>query len=387
MSSGLSPNAQAVRSAAGGRYYGRMYLAFATLAYLDESANNIIHVGTDLGTAIGKLTSPPVPSGDTGWGAWSVDWGPALFDTDENLMYIASFRESPAASPVMTVLAIRGTDISAGTEAVLGEIFEDVRDWTHVRWSRASSNDRLPCLPDLDPFDQSTPKIASGTCQGVERLRSMTQVPAGGSAAMRADEYLQSLLAQDPGLPIVVTGHSLGACQTTVMSMYLADVLPQGTRILPNPFAPPTAGNAAFASLYDRTFPEGNVWWNTLDLVPNAYAKGSAETPGNLSYAEGLWQASGGPGNPAFKDTIELLQSTLPEYVQPTAGEMRLTGQLADPALIAAWYATMPQKPSSAPNTWSSQLMWQHFPPNYYLLMSAQIAGLAEYPFAGTLPA
>jgi hypothetical protein len=378
----LSANAQAVRATAAGRTYGLMYLAFATLAYTDESAKEIHQVVSDLRDDIAALEPPPLPGVTGAWGTWSLDWGPALFDIDENLMYVASFRETGSEDPVLTVLSIRGTDTTASFGEVLGEVFEDVRDWTHVTWSRASGDGSFDCLPDLDPFDSSVPKIATGTCQGMQRLRRMTPV-APGIGSGTAQAYLQSLVAKDPALPIVVTGHSLGACQATVMAMYLADVLPAGTRILPNPFAPPTAGNAAFAKMYDARVPQGNVWWNTLDLVPNAFANGDAATPGNLHFAEGLWQEHGGAGNTAFADTIKLLIGTLPEYRQPTAGEARLTGQAAPAAFLDSWFGTPGQKP---PDPWIAQLEWQHFPPCYYLLMQKQMPELAAYPFQGKLP-
>jgi hypothetical protein len=132
----------------------------------------------------------------------------------------------------------------------------------------------------------------------------MTQVPSGGTAAMSAEQYLASLVHRDPGLPIVVTGHSLGGCQTTVMAMHLAEALPPGTRVLANPYAAPTAGNAAFAVLYDQRFGNGIVWWNTLDLVPNAFAQGNAATSGNLSWAAGLWQDHEGPGDPKMYELL-----------------------------------------------------------------------------------
>lgn len=381
----LSANAAAVRAAAGTRYYGQMYFALATLAYADESRKKISNVTVNLEKAVAELPSPPVPSGDKAWGTWSVDWGPALFGVDENLMYVASFRETGQTDPVITVLAIRGTDTEAGLFDVLAQVFEDTRDWLHVSWSRASGNGDLRCLPDLDPFDRSEPKIAAGTCEGLQRLRGLSIAPTAGGAAASAEKYLQSLLARDPALPIVVTGHSLGACQTTVMAMYLAHALPAGTRILPNPYAPPTAGNEAFATLYDQQFAEGNFWWNTIDLVPNAFAEGSSGTPGNLMFAEGLWQDHGGAGNTVFADVMKTLAGTLPQYVQPTTNNVALPGQAASTEFLDAWLESLPNPPTKPPNPWEAQLMWQHLTPNYYLLLR-NVPDVAEYPFPGPLP-
>lgn len=383
--SGLSANAEAVRQAAGTRYYGLMYFALATLAYADESRKTISKVTANLDKAVGELPAPPVPSGDTRWGSWSVDWGPALFGMDENLMYVASFRETGQTNPVITVLSIRGTDTEAGPLDLVAQIFEDTRDWLHVKWSRASGNGDLRCLADLDPFDPSEAKIAVGTCEGLQRLRGLTIAPSSGGSAVSAEQYLRSLLAHDPALPIVVTGHSLGACQTTVMAMYLAGALPAGTRILPNPYAPPTAGNQAFATLYDQQFPEGNFWWNTIDLVPNAFAQGNSGTPGNLMFAEGLWQDHGGAGNPVFADVIRTLGKTLPQYVQPTTGSVALPGQVASTEFLDAWLASLPNPSTKPPNPWEAQLLWQHLTPNYYLLLRG-LSGVADYPYPGPLP-
>lgn len=393
MTSTLSP-ADAVRASAAGSYYGLMYLAFATLAYTDEAASSIGNVKADLAALLAKQPPPPPPPGGTPLeGAWSLDWGPAVYDVDENLMYVVSFRETPEASPVLTILAIRGTDTTAGAAAIMGQLFEDVADWTRVNWKRAEGGS-WECLPDLDPFDGSLPKIATGTCNGLRHLRGLTQVPASGGPSVTAEAYLQSLLQRDPSLPVIVTGHSLGGCQTTVMALHLAAVLPAGTNLYSHPFAPPTAGNSAFAELYDAQFGngKGNVWWNTLDLVPSAFAEGNGTTPGSLSYAEGFWQnftysengqTANGPGNVALRATIATLKHTLPEYTQPAAGSIRLNGSVASPAYLATWDAT-----KASPATWESQLLWQHLPPNYYLLMTSQVPGLAPYPYPipGDLP-
>lgn len=58
------------------------------------------------------------------------------------------------------------------------------------------------------------------------------------------EQYLIDFLGRNPKAPVVVTGLSLGGCQTTVMALDLFDRLPEGTQIVPNSFAAPTAGNA-----------------------------------------------------------------------------------------------------------------------------------------------
>jgi hypothetical protein len=82
-------------------------------------------------------------------------------------------------------------------------------------------------------------------------------------------DYLRSTF-QNSGENLIVTGHSLGGCLTTAGAAWLHNQLPN-VNITPFAFAPPTAGNQAFANYYNSIFPDAYCCVNTWDIVPMAY--------------------------------------------------------------------------------------------------------------------
>ena len=229
-------------------------------------------------------------------------------------------------------------------------------------------------------------------------LRGLTATPSGGDIAISAEAYLAQLLTTDPDLPVVITGHSLGACLATVMAL-LVKQQNAGASVYPNLFAPPTAGDPAFAGLFATTFAAGTAtngfaWWNTLDLVPNAFQHGKNEggqtyPAPNLEVASGLWRAEKGPGNLALAGVIATLQGELPQYqhVFLSAGDggivgnnfdMSLPGAVGTEAQVASFLNAMNPPSKLDPTSWLAQLMYQHFPPVYTTLI-APIAGIAPY--------
>src|SRR5262249_24987326 len=157
----------------------------------------------------------PVPQG-TVKGKWILSWGPQVTDDNGNLMYGAEFVDTVSGLPIFAAITIRGTDLQAKSSGVLTQLVEDLDAANQVAF----------------PGNQAASKIAQGTKVGLDVLTGFTD-PQNG----KIDQYLNNFVAGNPGTPVVVTGHSLGGCQTTVMALFLSGKLPAGSIIVPNTFA------------------------------------------------------------------------------------------------------------------------------------------------------
>jgi hypothetical protein len=362
-------------------YYGLVWLALATIAYTDESSAIVHRVSIDLPASVVGLPDPPAPAGFAQpaagtWGRWQVDWGPVVSADNANLMYVASYREAASGLPVFTAVAIRGTDTSEkGTLlGLLQEIVEDLDVRHLVPWTDAAGDVASPCVPRATAQDLA---IAQGTCEGLKRLRQFTASASMPESVNGVDVlgYVRWHAAAYPGLPIVVTGHSLGACQTTVMAAFLADALAAAgvaATIVPHAFAPPTAGTRRFAAKYDAQFPTGHFWWNTLDIVPNAFEvvpNADDRTP-SMTRMHQFWGGYGGPPiNDAEKLAIDAFVFDEHAFAQPTTNRHTLVGSVVAP------------NPQLCANSWLNQLETQHLPPCYHYLIATQMAGVvAPYP-------
>jgi hypothetical protein len=382
-----------------GNYYGLVYLALATVAYASEGKGSGIPAAI-----VAFLNDPtkfkplpdPTNNGQPLPGYWKLDWGPAIGD-NSNAIFLVSFRQGTAPSsggndgaPYFFAVVNRGTDTSAWFVAVAQEILEDLGAFHERLWS-----DVLKGLPNVT--NQALPvsltaTIAHGTSEAVTKVTNFTADWKGQPLTIAAS--LAALLTEYPGTPVVVTGHSLGGCLTQVVAAYLAWQL-YGTQsaavpgIIPNPFAPPTAGNAAFAQMYGALFPHGNFWFNTFDLVPHAWV----DLPGidNL-WGTYSWPTPANVPNPAndqgpacpflMKEAIKVLGRDVPGYSRPPDNLQPLNGSLPTPEAIQNFLANSGSKMHW--QSWEAQLLWQHFPPCYYSQMKAQVSGLADYPYIDT---
>lgn len=274
-------------------FFGLCYLMLCNLAYADED---------DGQKAVQQITqslpSMPVPAG-TIQGKWSLGWGPKFSPNNANLMYAAEFLDLESELPVFSAIVIRGTDTQAKPSGILQQLVED------------ASAEKQVIFPDNNPGGA---KIAQGTKLGLNVLRGLTD-----SSKRTVEQYLNEFLSKNPTAPVVVTGHSLGGCQTTVMALYLSTKLPAGTKIVPNSFAAPTAGNSAFIQLYEQTFPFSPRWFNGIDLVPMAFA--------NLGGIKQLWNECNRPAPQGLKIVIDgfelLLRSVNATYSQQSPGNSR----------------------------------------------------------------
>ncbi len=257
-------------------FYALCYLMLCNLAYANEdNAEKAIQQITDL------LPNMPVPQGPPVQGRWSLSWGPEAKSDNSNLMYGAEFLDSASGLPVFAAVVIRGTDTQAKPSGIIKQVVEDLD---------AANQAVFPAGNTVGS------KIAQGTQVGLGVLTSFTD-----GSGRTVEQYVNDFVTKNPDAPVVVTGHSLGGCQTTVMALFLSDKLTAAglaPKIVPNSFAAPTAGNAAFIELYEKTFPFAPRWFNTFDLVPMAFA--------GLGGIKQLWTQCGRPAPDAFKVIIDL---------------------------------------------------------------------------------
>ncbi|MGZ4064856.1 MAG: lipase family protein, partial [Bacteroidia bacterium] len=288
-----------------GTDYGLVWLNLANTAYIQQGAEQQVIIDT-INYAFNPPTSnvyvqnPPEtnnPDNTLLQGYWNVDWGPAITDDNSNLLFLVSFRQGtrPASpsdahgAPYFFAVVLRGTDISAGHEAVLQQVLQDFNAFTKIDLTLVFADPLVPKPGKLIP-PLTTACVATGTAFGFTRMSWQTSdyydangTQQNGNIAAALLSYLDAY----PGVPLVVTGHSLGGCQTQIMATYLAWQLEatataKNQAIFPNAYAPSTAGDATFAAHYDKLFPGGNFWFNTLDVVPCGFA--------NLNVLFTLWQ-------------------------------------------------------------------------------------------------
>lgn len=276
-------------------FFALCYLMLCQLSYLGENngPNAVKRITRDLPTM-------PVPKG-TVQGAWRLGWGPAVSGDNSNLMYAAEFVDLDSKFPVFSAVVIRGTDLEAKPEGVLKQLIEDIEA------------DKQVAFPAGNIVGA---KIAEGTNIG---FNALTHPPFLDPKTQKpVEQYVGDFLGTNPDAPVVVTGHSLGGAQATVMALDLAFKFPKAS-IVPNTFAAPTAGNPAFIQLYEQKCRFCPRWFNTLDLVPMAYA--------GIGGIKQLWTACHRPAPLLIKIAVEglklLLEAVDAEYAQESSGESR----------------------------------------------------------------
>jgi triacylglycerol lipase len=215
------------------------YLQLCQLAYLPPKA---------IPQAVAAL--PPLDPG----GTWQCVWGPAQSSDQANLTYVAVYSESGA--PVFVAVAIRGTDVAVDAWGVIVQMWEDLDVLEPVPY---------PWMPS-----STGALVAQGTLDGLLAIQHLTD---GGQRLL---PFLTELLgeSQNAQAQLVVTGHSLGGCLTTVVAPWLQVSLSQqdiDNTIVPVTFAAPTAGSPGFAAQYFLSVPSSLRYFNTLDIVPHAW--------------------------------------------------------------------------------------------------------------------
>jgi Lipase (class 3) len=205
-------------------------------------------------------------------GSWSIAWGPVVYEhilgRATNAMFVASGTDS-TGKPVY-VVAVAATSPNSPYDLLV----EDA-DITLIPWPYAYPAGALP-------------SITLGTIDGVNALRAMRDPTTY--------ETLQSFLtaSQRSDTTVVFTGHSLGGALSPALALSLFGAPANGgmdpaewAAVYVCPTAGPTVGDAGYASFWASVFPPvqagGATWnqlvWNTLDVVPHAWALlGSLDT-------------------------------------------------------------------------------------------------------------
>jgi hypothetical protein len=420
MSSTISPPLESTllaQAAALTPYYGLVYLSLAAAAYTDSAGKCKDFVTNDITNLIqNPQTLPPLPAAGQTLpiepsqvqqleGSWKITWVPQYSPNNyANLLYAAAFFDSQN-QPILMAVSIRGTDITSGGLGLLQQLREDVtagvlNDWTKISGIQPQN---LPGCTIADPL-VANPKIATGSCVGFYDLIKLTapyllnlDSPAlNDNPPLNIADFVGQFAEAWPSCPIVVTGHSLGACQATVMALYLKSLYPKAI-IAPNPFAPPTAGNVDFYDAWGNVFSptSSNIWINPGDLVPNAFA--------SMTNIWGLWNSSSypwpsgsqkdgyGPPVPVGLDIalgLIIAAGTLTDddhYQQlPVDASILLTSEMPD--LTSILLPFMARNGLAPGDLWLGMLMWQHFPPCYFNLMSTQLASdLIYFPLVPSL--
>jgi triacylglycerol lipase len=249
-------------------------------------------------------TMPPLAGASNG--QWKCVWGPATNGSQANLAYVAAYYDNATNLPVAAVVCLRGTDFYVSDWGIVEQVWQDLDVTSQVPM----------------PWDPNNPaRIANGTADAIAEIDGLRS--NGQSLIAFLATFLSNPANQRPVL--IVTGHSLGGCLTSVVAPWLKTTLAaQGVRapVVPCAFAGPTAGNKAFANYFDSQFSYSLRYHNTLDVVPHAWQ--------NLAGIETIYDAWGltipDPPYAAILGFRAMMYAARVSYVQPTMNS-ELKGQ------------------------------------------------------------
>lgn len=224
-------------------------------------------------------------------GNWDLVWGPALIEeTDEkgnltgvadNALYVV--KSNAVAFPGGPTLPTYVVAIAATNPSSLYDWeTEDFSVAEVVNWTTYNPSNFSP-----SPYNGTDPYISKGTATGIGILLGLTTRNNAAAPNTTLQQFLTSL-NPDPNTAIVFCGHSLAGALSPTLALYLKenkDLDAFGVTLV-YPTAGPTPGEAAFANLFNNTFPPlpsgwqaqtgdyqnwNTMHWNDLDVVPHAW--------------------------------------------------------------------------------------------------------------------
>jgi triacylglycerol lipase len=163
-------------------------------------------------------------------------------------------------------IAIRGSLMEFSEAAFQNWVYQDMNALRQTKWEYAASAKEA--------------NISDGAYTGWKNLAAMNDTANGNSLW----GCVQAALKE--GLPVLVTGHSLGGNLATVFASWLKWKSREdgftNAEINIITFAAPAAGDAAFAREINLSFPNAQCYINTLDIVPKFPSVKGIKELGNL---------------------------------------------------------------------------------------------------------
>ncbi|HYA00164.1 MAG TPA: lipase family protein [Candidatus Binatia bacterium] len=325
----------------------QLMMTLAALAYIDETplqgeslAEQESRILADLnGNATYGLPQSPAAAG------WTAAWvGLSADPQRSNMAYVAT---SSSARNTYAV-AIRGSDF---------HLFLDALEDFDIRETVTFGPGGTIATGANDGFHLVTEAV--GAAPG----------PLAGTAMVQALQRLVAGAGEGQPITIYVTGHSLGGALASVVALYLRSLEWSSSVVFQvYTFAAPTAGDAAFATAFDKAFPgtapgTDSSWrvFNAFDVVPHAWE--------SLSTVKSFYPTPPGPvATLAVKLLLDGIEAYAGgnQYVQPnpagSPGALQLNGDydVHDPANTAPTFGAF-----------MGQLGFQHGCNTYLQLLGA----------------